>query len=178
MTDIDDTELPEAPLPSPEVDDPHMESRRTFIKKLGIGAVAGTIGAAVAVPAFKYLAGTGIEGSSETEWIDLGLASSVPLGEPTLFKSSIESKAGWIVTRSELSVYVLTDDGQDFRAYSNVCSHLGCRVRWVGEQDSFFCPCHNAIFARDGSVVSGPPPAPLEEFEVMVEDGQLRIREV
>jgi Rieske Fe-S protein len=154
-----------------------LESRRSFVKKLGIGAVAGAIGVTVAGPAFRYLAGTGIEGSSSDEWIPLGVASAVPLGEPTLFKSSVERKAGWIVTRSELSVYVVTEDGVNFTAFSNVCTHLGCRVRWVTEQESYFCPCHNAVFGRDGAVVAGPPPAPLDQFEVMVEEGQLMIRE-
>ncbi|MDH3498537.1 MAG: Rieske 2Fe-2S domain-containing protein, partial [Acidimicrobiia bacterium] len=52
-----------------------------------------------------------------------------------------------------------------------------CRVRWVDEQDGFFCPCHNAIFGPDGAVVQGPPPRPLDSFDYMVEDGQLFFKE-
>jgi Rieske Fe-S protein len=53
---------------------------------------------------------------------------------------------------------------------------LGCRVRWVADKDGFYCPCHNGVFAKDGSVVSGPPPRPLDRFESKVEDGVLFVK--
>ena len=70
-------------------------------------------------------------------------------------------------------MFVTTEDGSDFTVLSNICSHLGCRVRWVDDEGSFFCPCHNAVFGANGEVVSGPPPRPLDRFESMVEEGQL-----
>jgi Rieske Fe-S protein len=45
----------------------------------------------------------------------------------------------------------------------------------VSGQEEFFCPCHNGVFDKDGNVVSGPPPRPLDRFEVKVEDDQLFI---
>ena len=74
-------------------------------------------------------------------------------------------------------MFVSTEDGSQFLVQSNVCSHLGCRVRWVDDRDAFFCPCHNAVFAPDGAVVSGPPPRPLDQFESTVQDGQLFFKE-
>ncbi len=97
---------------------------------------------------------------------------------PYLFKANIERTTGWIVNQEELSAYVLTDDGRNYIAMSNICSHLGCRVRWIADQDGFFCPCHNAVFNKEGQVVSGPPPRPLDRFEVKVEDDQLFLKEV
>ena len=64
---------------------------------------------------------------------------------------------------------MLTDNGRDFLAMSNICTHLGCRVRWIADQEQFFCPCHNGVFDKDGTVVSGPPPRPLDRYEVKVE---------
>jgi Rieske Fe-S protein len=45
----------------------------------------------------------------------------------------------------------------DFQAFSTVCPHLGCRVRWEAENSQFFCPCHRGVFDENGVAVSGPP---------------------
>lgn len=57
-------------------------------------------------------------------------------------------------------------EGATIRALSTVCTHLGCRVRWEGNRRRFFCPCHDGIFDEEGRVVSGPPPRPLDRYEV------------
>jgi Rieske Fe-S protein len=92
-----------------------------------------------------------------------------------LFKATVQSQTGWIVTEDEVSVYILTEDGREYIALSNICTHLGCRVRWIADQNQYFCPCHNAIFDKTGLVLSGPPPKPLDRYETKVEDDQLYI---
>ncbi|HIC88266.1 MAG TPA: ubiquinol-cytochrome c reductase iron-sulfur subunit [Anaerolineae bacterium] len=106
-------------------------------------------------------------------WILLGSAGSIEPGRPTLFRATVERKTGWVSDTVEYAVYVRTDDGQNFRALSNVCSHLGCRVRWIEDQQVFLCPCHNGRFDQDGKVVSGPPPRPLDEVTIKIEEDQL-----
>lgn len=135
--------------------------------------LTGLIGLGLGIPALIYVIGPALQPEEEQNWIRLGSASKVELGTPTLFKATIERQTGWIVNQDEISFYILTENGREFIAMSNICTHLGCRVRWIEDRDSFFCPCHNAEFAKDGSVVSGPPPSPLERFEVKVEDDQL-----
>jgi Rieske Fe-S protein len=99
----------------------------------------------------------------------------VEIGIPTLFKAKVKLQTGWIIEEQELSVYVLTDNARDYVAMSNICTHLACRVRWISDREQFFCPCHNAIFDKEGNVVAGPPPRPLDRYETKVEDGQLYI---
>jgi rieske iron-sulfur protein len=64
---------------------------------------------------------------------------------------------------------------QGFVAYSAICTHLGCTVSWVENQQaravSFIeCFCHNSIFdpARGAKVLSGPAPIPLAQIGVKV----------
>jgi cytochrome b6-f complex iron-sulfur subunit len=57
-----------------------------------------------------------------------------------------------------------------YRVFSGVCTHLGCIVRWEEQKGRFLCPCHQGIFDKTGKVISGPPPRPLDEFQVKVED--------
>ena len=53
-----------------------------------------------------------------------------------------------------------------YAAFSLVCSHLGCLVKWEGNKNEFVCPCHGAKFDAEGKVLSGPPPRGLERLTV------------
>ena len=149
-------------------------SRRNFLS-VATWSIAGFIGAAMAVPAIAYIIGPALRRTDTQNWIRLGSASKVELNTPTLFKTTVERQTGWIVNEEELSFYVLTENGRDYIAMSNICTHLGCRVRWITEDEDFFCPCHNGVFDKEGKVVAGPPPRPLDRYEVKVEDDQLYV---
>ncbi len=148
--------------------------RRNFLA-IAIGAIGAVIGVVIAIPAVAYVVGPALKRKTSEDWVRLGPTSKVELGTPTLFKTTIERQTGWIVTEEELSIYILTEDGRDYIALSNICTHLGCRVRWITDQGQYFCPCHNAAFDKIGLVVSGPPPRPLDRYETKVEDDQLYI---
>ena len=66
----------------------------------------------------------------------------------------------------------------DFIALSRTCPHLGCQVRWEGQNDRFFCPCHNGVFDPSGVATGGPPGEAgqrLAEYPLKVEGGLLHI---
>jgi Rieske Fe-S protein len=151
-------------------------TRRDFMKYT-IGVVGGLIGLGYGIPAIEYVVAPALAKGQAQQWIQLGGVSKVELGKPTLFKVNITRQTGWIVNQEELSVYVLTENGRDFAAMSNVCTHLGCRVRWIDDQNQYFCPCHNGIYDKQGNVVSGPPPRPLDKYQTKVENDQLFILE-
>ena len=148
--------------------------RRDFMKTAILG-IGGIIGTAIGIPAVAYIIGPA-QKTNEGGWIRLGAVSKVEMNTPTLFKTIIQNQTGWVSEEEEVSAYVLTENGRDFTVMSNVCTQLGCRVRWIDNQDRFFCPCHNAAFARDGQVLDGPPPRPLDQFESKVEDGILYVK--
>jgi cytochrome b6-f complex iron-sulfur subunit len=70
---------------------------------------------------------------------------------------------------------VLNIPGKGIRAFSRVCTHLGCLVKYYPDKQEFICPCHGGTYDLDGNVVSGPPPTPLPRFAVKVQDGNLVI---
>lgn len=148
--------------------------RRRFLSRVTIG-IGAVLAAGWAIPGVAYVLSPARKEDGQAEWIPLGSADKVEIGLPALFKATVTRASGWVTSEEEVAVYVVTDDGREYRGFSNICTHLGCRVRWVTEQDGFFCPCHNAVFGSDGEVVSGPPPAPLEEFPLKVEDGQIYV---
>jgi cytochrome b6-f complex iron-sulfur subunit len=65
---------------------------------------------------------------------------------------------------------------QGFRAFSAVCTHLGCVVGWDAQQRRIACPCHAGFFDAQGRVVSGPPPRPLQEMGVAVVGNEVIVR--
>jgi len=56
----------------------------------------------------------------------------------------------------------------EYRAFSAVCTHLQCTVQYREDFKLIWCACHNAKFDLNGNVASGPPPAPLETFDVFI----------
>lgn len=149
-------------------------SRRNFLA-FATWAIGGIIGIGVGIPAIEYLIGPSLKQGKKNEWIRISSASKVEVGTPTLFKVKITQQLGWMVNEEELAVYVLTNNGLDFIALSNICTHLGCRVRWISDKEQFQCPCHNGVFDKGGKVVAGPPPRPLDRYQVKVENDQLYI---
>ena len=151
------------------------EISRRDAMKMSIALIGGLIGTALGIPAIVYILGPALK-KDEANWIRVGSLSTIELGTPTLFKPKVTRQNGWMVDEEEVGVYVLTEDGRNYHVMSNICTHLGCRVRWIAEREQFFSPCHNGIFDRHGFVVSGPPPRPLDEFETKIEDGNLYIQ--
>lgn len=68
---------------------------------------------------------------------------------------------------SSSAILISTADGE-LRAFSAICTHLTCTVLYEGDTGTLFCPCHNGRFDLAGNVISGPPPRPLDAFEVEV----------
>ena len=156
------------------MNEPEQINRRGFLS-IATWSIGGLISLTIGIPAIAFLLGPALSREKSQSWLRLGSINKVGLGTPTLFKVSLTRKAGWLVEEEKLGVYVLTDNGRDFIAMSNICTHLGCRVRWIADQGIFLSPCHFGVFDREGRVISGPPPRPLDRYEVKIEKDQLFI---
>jgi Rieske Fe-S protein len=66
----------------------------------------------------------------------------------------------------------------DFIALSSTCPHLGCQVHWEGQNNRYFCPCHNGVFDPNGVATAGPPGEAgqsLPRYQLKIEKGLLYI---
>src|SRR5947207_2239325 len=60
-------------------------------------------------------------------------------------------------------VLVHTTENQ-IKAYSAVCTHLGCIVQYSEDSKNFHCNCHGSVFDMNGTNIGGPAPRPLKPF--------------
>jgi menaquinol-cytochrome c reductase iron-sulfur subunit len=147
-------------------------SRRDFIKMV-TGSVGGVIGAVLGLPLIGYLLSPALKMQKKDDWISLGTLEKYPIGVPTPFMYTHTTVNGWERTASNYGVYVLRKSENELIAFSDVCTHLGCRINWHEDLKEYVCPCHDGHFAIDGKVISGPPPRPLDQYEFKVQDGEV-----
>lgn len=148
--------------------------RRRFLSGI-IGVVAGAAAALVGIPAIGYIAGPGLKAQKQEQWLTLGPVSGLTIGKPTGFPYSRTIKDGWTEMSQTGVAFAVTHDGQNVKVYSDVCTHLQCRVTWHEDRQMYISPCHNGLFSIDGEVLGGPPPRPLDQFQTKIENGQLQI---
>lgn len=148
--------------------------RRKFLTGV-IGVVAGAVSFVVALPALGYLLSPGLKKQAEGDWLTLGPISDLTPGTPKGYPYARKVKDGWTESTQTGVAYAVTHDGGSVKVYSNVCTHLQCRASWKDDRQVFFCPCHDGVYSIDGEVISGPPPRPLDQFEVKIENGQMSI---
>ncbi|MGA1195234.1 MAG: ubiquinol-cytochrome c reductase iron-sulfur subunit [Candidatus Latescibacterota bacterium] len=63
----------------------------------------------------------------------------------------------------------------EYRAFSAVCGHLQCTVQYRSDMSQIWCACHNGTFNLNGEVLSGPPPTPLERYEVAIRGDEILV---
>jgi Rieske Fe-S protein len=62
---------------------------------------------------------------------------------------------------------LLSTEGE-YRAISATCTHLNCTVQYRNDLHQVWCACHNGFYDLNGRNISGPPPRPLEAYDVHV----------
>ena len=137
-------------------------TRRDFIKLAkGTGALLGL--SAVVGPVVAYFYPPKLE-EMPSEPVLVCTENELPVGESRT-----------IAFGRYPALVINSPDG--LKAYSAVCTHFACIVKWNAEDNMIECPCHEGYFdVLTGEVISGPPPSPLEKLETEVVDGQIYVK--
>jgi menaquinol-cytochrome c reductase iron-sulfur subunit len=149
-------------------------SRNEFVK--GVLGILGTImGVIVGIPAIGYVLSPALKSRSAEAWIPAGPLENYSIGLPTLFNFTRTIINGWEKTTNSYGVYVLRKNDAEIAVFSNVCTHLSCRVSWHEDLQEYICPCHDGRFSKDGDIISGPQPRPLDTYDFKIDNGNLLI---
>ncbi|KAF0241437.1 MAG: menaquinol-cytochrome c reductase iron-sulfur [Planctomycetota bacterium] len=159
-------DLPPEPATAPEAMD-----RRGFLSRassiaMGAGLVGGYGVFAAMAGRFLYPARPSLKG-----WLFVIDVASMKPGASLTYTAP--DGATIAVARQGLTGQV-----GDFIALSSTCPHLGCKVHWEGQNQRFFCPCHNGAFDPSGKAIAGPPKEAgqsLGRYPLRIENGLLFI---
>jgi cytochrome b6-f complex iron-sulfur subunit len=98
----------------------------------------------------------------QAETVLIGAESKIPLGE------AVPMDFG-----GHKILVLRTTEG--VVAFSRRCTDLGCLVSWNREREQFVCPCHQGTFDKTGLNIAGPPPRPLDRFNIIKRGEQLYV---
>ena len=129
-------------------------ARRGFIEVLlGGGLIASLV--SFLYPALRYLVPPTVTNLGGDEVVACKVGDLKP-NSSKIFRFG--TRPGLLLMSSE----------GEYRALSAVCTHLGCTVQYRSDLREIWCACHNGLYDLNGRNISGPPPRPLENFEVHV----------
>ncbi|MEU9112405.1 Rieske (2Fe-2S) protein [Streptomyces sp. NPDC048483] len=130
-------------------------------------AAAGAVGLTAALAACG--GGGASDGGGEA-----GAAAATGGDGGVLAQTSEIPKGGGKIFKAEKVVVTQPEDGE-FKAFSAVCTHVGCIVGEVSG-GTINCMCHGSKFdLTDGSVKDGPATGPLAPAKVKVEGGSVTL---
>ncbi|HSJ74251.1 MAG TPA: Rieske 2Fe-2S domain-containing protein [Miltoncostaeaceae bacterium] len=140
-------------------DDPAYITRTKFLSGVAV-VTGGVLTAAILVPVVGFAVADTVK-EEEWQWVDVGPLSDYPDGEVGSIAVSGPSP------ESDRRAYVRHKDGSIIAIW-NRCAHLGCPVAYSAGGDVYSCPCHGGAYDSLGLVTAGPPPRPLDRFDVKI----------
>ena len=132
-----------------------LATRRGMLAGVGLVGLAGAITACGAGGSGSAPAGGGSASADGA----LGPVSKIPVGGGAVFPGP--------------QVVVTQPTAGDFKAFSAVCTHMGCIVNQVSN-GTIDCPCHGSQYSiTTGAVLAGPAPRPLPAKQIKVTGGSV-----
>jgi Rieske Fe-S protein len=136
-----------------------LATRRGMLAGVGLVGLAGVITACGAGGSSSSTA-TGSNGTSASSASGgtaagaLSAISAIPVGGGKIFDAQV--------------VVVTQPTAGKFKAFSAVCTHLGCIVNQISD-GKIECPCHGSEYSiASGAVLRGPAPRPLPAKKIKV----------
>lgn len=135
--------------------------RRRFLQLLLGGGVIASL-ASFIYPVLRYVLPP-LAADLGNDSVLAGTASELKANSAKIFKFG--SRPGLLIK---------TASGE-FKAMSASCTHLSCTVQYRADVQQVWCACHNGMYDLGGRNISGPPPRPLELYDVHVKGEEIYV---
>jgi len=157
-----------------------LATRRGVLAGVGLVGLAGAItacgaGASSSTPAAGNAATTPAapaSSASASGGAASSAAASSAAGANSLAATSKIPVGGGMIFPGQ-QVVVTQPTAGEFKAFSAVCTHMGCTVNQISN-GTIDCPCHGSQYSiTTGDVVAGPAPRPLPAKQIKVSGGSI-----
>ncbi|HTU43997.1 MAG TPA: ubiquinol-cytochrome c reductase iron-sulfur subunit [Bryobacteraceae bacterium] len=149
-------------------------TRRRLLMAVSIGA-GGLVTAVAAIPLIGFFLGP-MYRKFPPVWRNVGPLDKFKIGATVQVDFLTSGGLPWDGPAQRVGAWLRRNNEQNFTVYSSKCTHLGCPVRWIPSAELFMCPCHGGVYFKNGDVAAGPPPEPLQQFPVRVQNGQVEVQ--
>jgi Rieske Fe-S protein len=134
---------------------------------VGLVGLAGAVSACSSGGSSSSSAGAGAQAATASAPSTASSAGSTAKAADALATTSEIPLGGGMIFTAQ-TVVVTQPSAGDFKAFSAVCTHMGCVVNKIAN-GTIDCPCHGSQYSiKDGAVVAGPAPAPLPSKTIKV----------
>jgi quinol---cytochrome c reductase iron-sulfur subunit, bacillus type len=145
--------------------------RRRFVKAV-LGAISGVVAAILGIPLIGFFSIPALR-RREVAWSEVGPIDEFEVGETRFVSLTPLVPQVWPEAAPKMGAFVSRKADGSFDVFHSHCTHAGCPINFRSAARSFFSPCHGGMFDQDGRVLAGPPPRPLDRYELRVENGVL-----
>ncbi len=136
-------------------------TKRDFLKYALSGGILAWL-AAIFYPILAYLNPPKVTGAQVTS-VKVGKIGDFENDSGTIFRFG-----------NQPGILIKTKDGE-FKAFSATCTHLDCTVQYRQDMGLIWCACHNGRYDLSGRNIAGPPPRPLEAYNVIIKNDEILV---
>jgi menaquinol-cytochrome c reductase iron-sulfur subunit len=156
----------------PSSTDEQIQTTRRGFLQLVTGALGLLTGVGLGIPLVGALIGPALR-KAKSHWSKVTRVESLTTRKPTDLTFPDQTEDAFIRETALRSAWAIKHSSSEVTVFSPICPHLGCGYNWDPQTEHFECPCHGSVFDRDGKVLAGPAPRPLDTLPAKIEDGEL-----
>jgi Rieske Fe-S protein len=149
-------------------------SRRRVLVTGGVVVAAAAVTAACGSSGGAASGSTATPATGSPDTSAPAATTPAAAGGSTVAEADVPVGGGTILATQK--VVVTQPAAGQFKAFTAVCTHLGCTVASVAN-GTINCPCHGSQYSiKDGSVVAGPAPAPLAPVPFTISGTDIKLQ--
>jgi len=148
-------------------------SRRRFLSRVTNGILTVIGGIVAFIGGGAALSSTARKADN---WLTASSLLDLPDNQPTPVTLTVSRLDGFRQVIDRKTIFLVKTGEAEVAAIDSTCTHLGCLVSWDAQSQVFRCPCHGGVYDKNGAVMDGPPPMPLQKVATRIDGVRVQVQ--